>query len=89
MIEQLIKEVIKVLPKAEIWLGGPEASYRAKEFMQKYSFLRGIMIGEGEETFYQLLQYYKTGERSLKEIQSILYQEEGEIQETIKSGFRL
>ena len=82
MIEQLIKEVIKVLPKAEIWLGGPEASYRAKEFMQKYSFLRGIMIGEGEETFYQLLQYYKTGERSLKEIQSILYQEEGEIQET-------
>ena len=41
MIEQLIKEVIKVLPKAEIWLGGPEASYRAKEFMQKYSFLRG------------------------------------------------
>lgn len=81
IIEQLIKETVKILPNTELWLGGPEASYRAEELMQKYSFLKGIMIGEGEETFYQLLKYYEE-KSGLEKVQSIMYREKNEIKQT-------
>ena len=41
-----------------IWLGGPEVSYQSLELLMEHSQLEGIMVGEGEETFLELLEYY-------------------------------
>lgn len=58
MIQELLVEVRKVLPGTDIWLGGPEVSYDADCILKKYPFLEGIMVGEGEATFRELLRYY-------------------------------
>lgn len=58
MIQELIAELPKVLPHTDIWLGGPEVSFDAPEVLEKYPQLTGIMIGEGEATFKELLGRY-------------------------------
>lgn len=55
---QLIREIPKVLPATKIWLGGPEVSYNAGELLEEYPGLAGIICGEGEETFLELMNYY-------------------------------
>ncbi len=54
-VQELIRDLKKVLPQTEIWLGGPEVSYRAEEFLRKDPSARGVMAGDGEETFFRLL----------------------------------
>lgn len=61
MISGLLTELPKVLPSARIWLGGPEVSFNAEEVLGKYPAVTGIMIGEGEETFRELTEYYCEG----------------------------
>ena len=58
MIQELVTELSKVLPGRPIWLGGPEVTYDASEILAKYPQLTGIIIGEGEETFRELIEYY-------------------------------
>ena len=58
LIRRILEEVPKVLPGVPVWLGGPEVSFDAQEILTKFSGLTGIMIGEGEETFKELLEYY-------------------------------
>ncbi len=55
-VEQLITEISKVLPGMQIWLGGPEVSYNAVSVMKKYPQVTGVMCGEGEETFLELME---------------------------------
>lgn len=57
-VEQLIRELPKILPRTKIWLGGPEVSYDARETLERYPGLSGVMCGEGEETFLELMEYY-------------------------------
>ncbi len=71
LIEQLADELCKVLPDTKLWLGGPEASYRAAELLGRHPCLSGIMIGEGERTFYQLLEHYVSGIRELSSVQNL------------------
>lgn len=72
-ILSLVRELSKVLPKVPIWLGGPEVSYRAEQLMEEYPQLTGIMTGEGEETFCELLRYYveKENDSEEKEIKQL------------------
>ena len=58
LIRELIVEVAKVLPEADIWLGGPEVTYDADRLLAQFPQLKGVMVGEGEETFRELLEYY-------------------------------
>ena len=58
MVLHLIGEVHQVLPKVDIWLGGPEVSFHPDQLLKKYSYVSGIMIGEGEETFSELVSNY-------------------------------
>lgn len=58
MIQELIEELSKVMPDTPIWLGGPEVSYDAPGILQEYPQVTGIMIGEGEVTFAELLDCY-------------------------------
>ncbi len=62
MILELIPEVSKLLPEVPIWLGGPEVSFDASRILAKYPMVTGVMIGEGEETFRELLGYYTQGQ---------------------------
>lgn len=82
MVESLIEEIGKVLPGTELWLGGPEVSYRAQELLCRHACLRGIMEGEGERPFYQLLEHYVRHTRELSEVQNLVYQDEEGIHRT-------
>ena len=75
-IEELIREIAKILPETEIWAGGPEVSYDAKHFLEKFPEVKGVMKGEGEETFAQLINA-----ESYAEVKGITYREDGEIVE--------
>lgn len=55
---ELVTELGKLMPQVPIWLGGPEVTYDAPGLLEKYPQLAGIMIGEGEATFRELLGYY-------------------------------
>lgn len=75
MIQDIITELPKVLPDIEIWLGGPEVSFHGVKLLERFKAVRGIMLGEGENTFTELLAYYQTeseGEKSLENIGGLL-----------------
>lgn len=76
MISNLLTELPKVLPETEIWLGGPEVSYNPEELLQKYPMVKGIMIGEGEETFYELAKYYGNCGIALEQIKGIMFRKQ-------------
>ncbi|MEE0862627.1 MAG: B12-binding domain-containing radical SAM protein [Lachnospiraceae bacterium] len=55
-IEKLVASLGKLLPTCKIFLGGPEVSYNTDYYLDKYSNVSGVMVGEGEETFLELAQ---------------------------------
>lgn len=57
-VKDLVRDLKKVMPQLDIWLGGPEVSYNAKELLRELPEAAGIMIGEGEETFFRLVENY-------------------------------
>lgn len=63
VIQELLWEIPKVLPDTDIWLGGPEVSYDGEILIKKLPMIKGIMVGEGEETFKELLTYYTSKKR--------------------------
>ena len=72
----LVQDIHKVLPEAEIWLGGPEVSYDAKELLEREPEVRGIMRGEGELTFAELVRsYMESSAGDLSEILGITYRD--------------
>lgn len=46
----------QVAPETEIIFGGPEVSYAAQEYMEKYSFIDAVICGEGEETLKRIIE---------------------------------
>lgn len=56
---ELVRDLHKVLPDTDIWLGGPEVSFDAPELLLREPEVLGIMKGEGEETFAALLNCYE------------------------------
>lgn len=56
---ELVRDLHKVLPDTDIWLGGPEVSFDAPELLGWEPEILGIMKGEGEETFAALLNCYE------------------------------
>ena len=58
MVFDLIRELSKVLPHVPVWLGGPEVSYDPEATLSALPSAAGVMIGEGEETFRELIELY-------------------------------
>lgn len=56
----LVRDIHKVLPDTDIWLGGPEVSYDAPQLLAREPEVFGVMKGEGEEMFAALLECYRT-----------------------------
>ena len=81
MVGELITELSKVLPQAEIWAGGPEVSYDAEAFLMEYPKVRGVMRGEGEMVFPALATLYIEGTGSFQTIAGITCRnDQGELQ---------
>ncbi len=59
---EITRDLHKVLPRCEIWLGGPEVSYNAEEILMREPQIRGIMRGEGELTFTELVSAYMSAD---------------------------
>lgn len=55
---ELVQDLHKVLPETEIWLGGPEVTYDARRVLEREPQVRGVMRGEGELTFSELVRAY-------------------------------
>ncbi len=66
LVRELLGELPKLLPDAAVWLGGPEVSYDADVILREYPQVAGIMVGEGEATFRELLDYYVKGARAAR-----------------------
>ena len=54
----IARELHKVSPDIRIWLGGPEVSYDSRRLLEENTFVEGIMQGEGEVTFYELVEIW-------------------------------
>ncbi len=65
MVWELTRELKKLMPAVPIWLGGPEVSYEAPKLLAEHPEVSGIMVGEGEETFKELLSCYVEREKNL------------------------
>ncbi len=77
MITELAENIHSVLPDTVIWAGGPEVSYDAEAFLREHPAFDGVMRGEGERTFRELLAYYVDGVGTLEEIAGITYRQRG------------
>ena len=72
-VEELIREVKKIFPNLPIWVGGPEVSYDVQDVLTRLPEVTGVMFGEGEETFLELLAHYHNEGKKLSEIAGIAY----------------
>lgn len=88
LIRSLIPDLVRILPGVPIWLGGPEVSFDCGEILRTMPQVKGIMRGEGEETFASLAQLYEEtkmapSDLQLSAIDGISFRgEDGEIIET-------
>ncbi|CDF45246.1 radical SAM domain protein [Roseburia sp. CAG:100] len=71
-IQELLPELPKLLPDTKLWLGGPEVSFHAEKILAQYTQLTGIMVGEGEETFTQLVRFYHAPKGQLQDIPGLV-----------------
>ena len=78
-VKDLLCDLHKILPETKFWAGGPEVSFDAEAFLRKTPQMTGVMTGEGEKTFLELVHYYVDGEGSLTEIPGIVYRDGEEI----------
>ena len=78
-VRELIRDLDKILPETAFWAGGPEVSYDAEKFLTEMPEMTGVLVGEGEKTFHDLLEYYIDGKGSLGEIRGIAYRNGEEI----------
>lgn len=84
-VRELIRDLVKILPKTAFWAGGPEVSYDAEKFLTEMPEMTGVMVGEGEKTFHDLLEFYIDGKDSLEEVSGIAYRTGDKI---IHNGWR-
>ena len=83
-IEETLKVVNmlkKVDPSILIVLGGPEVTYDTAEWMEKHSDVDFIVIGEGEQTFKQLLQEIAAA-KEYRNVSGIAFRESGVVKIT-------
>ena len=75
-VKELMADLTKILPGADFWAGGPEVSYDAEKFLTENLEFKGVMVGEGEETFKELAGYYvEKNPQNLKDMTGICYRD--------------
>ena len=85
-VKELMADLTKILPGVDFWAGGPEVSYDAEKFLTENQEFKGVMVGEGEETFKELAGYYvEKIPHDLKGMTGICYRDGDQI---IHNGWR-
>lgn len=85
-VKELMADLIKILPGADFWAGGPEVSYDAEKFLAENPEFTGVMVGEGEETFLELSGHYiEQSPADLKDITGVCYRDGEKI---VHNGWR-
>lgn len=75
-IKDIAREIKKIMPAVKIWFGGPEVSYDTAEILNDNPYLYGVMLGEGEQIFKNLMEHYCDGKIELSDIPGIMYRGE-------------
>ena len=57
MVLRVVKDIKLLLPDCIIYLGGPEVSYNSEQLLINNPEIDGLMLGEGEQTFVELIKY--------------------------------
>ncbi len=57
-VKELAAECRKIMPETPVWVGGPEVSYDGARVLEENPAITGVLLGEGEESFPRLLEYY-------------------------------
>lgn len=79
-VKELLPELNKLLPGVKIWLGGPEVSYNTEEYAGRYENVAGVIKGEGEAVFKELMDCYMEGrEKDIPSIPGITTVSDGKI----------
>ena len=84
-VKELAADLAQVMPHASFWAGGPEVSFDAEGFLRENAAFTGIMVGEGEQTFLELTEYYVEDSRELADILGLVYRSG---QEIFSTGWR-
>jgi anaerobic magnesium-protoporphyrin IX monomethyl ester cyclase len=75
---KVIKMIKKINPEIKIIAGGPEVTYDVQEWMQEVPEFDFIVIGEGEQTFSQLLSALDSG-AEFSDVPGIAYRKDDSI----------
>ena len=67
----LARDIALVLPETKIWLGGPEVSYDSEGCAETAAQVKGVMKGEGEETFACLWRLVGQGDPSDEDLAGV------------------
>ncbi|MBW3114112.1 MULTISPECIES: B12-binding domain-containing radical SAM protein [Bacillaceae] len=73
---RVIKILRKIMPEVTIILGGPEVTYDVPYWLERLVDVDFIVIGEGEESFKQLLDQLN-GDRDWSKVHGVAYLSEG------------
>lgn len=73
---KVVKMIKKIDPSIKIIVGGPEVTYDVMDWMNSVNEFDFIVIGEGEETFKQLLVEL-TGEHNIEKVHGIAFRKDG------------
>ena len=84
-VKELLADLHKILPDTAFWAGGPEVSYDAVKILENVPYMKGIMIGEGEKTFFELTRFYVDGNGQLADISGIAFRDGDRI---VNNGWR-
>lgn len=72
LVRDVAAELHKLLPGMSVWVGGPEVTFEAERFLEENPWAAGVMRGEGEQTYLELLGVYE-GRGSLADVRGITY----------------
>ncbi|MGX1900082.1 B12-binding domain-containing radical SAM protein [Thermolongibacillus altinsuensis] len=75
---KIVKMLKKIRPDLIVVVGGPEVSYDVKEWMENVPEFDFIVIGEGEETFKQLLFALQKGQ-DVSSVHGIAFRQNGNV----------
>lgn len=78
-VQEISKEFHKLCPDVPIWVGGPEVSYEIESFLAENTQVFGVMIGEGERTFKELLSHYVDNALPLPDIRGLAFRKDEKV----------
>lgn len=73
----LAEEFHKICPEVPVWAGGPEVSFETERFLREHPAFDGVMMGEGERTFFRLCEIYELSETEYEKREALLRRLDG------------